>query len=210
MLCEYQTLSVFFLNESFPCRNSELVSPFIFRMSSVSLDPMPLDPMGCCQVNEFLPEILIQYLPLPAFGAPAVALPILQPPLCEGVSQITGIGVQLDLAGALQGLQGLDSGLHFHAIIGGLLGATAQLTALTATVQMRAPAAGAWITAASSVGVNGANPHGRESPSRIGTTTRATPLRVGMPTVSMPAAALPQIGRCAGFTGIRRLRARIR
>jgi hypothetical protein len=85
-LCEYRTPSVFFLNESFPCFNGELISPFIFRMSSVSLDPVPLNLMGFCQVNEFLPEILIQYLPLPAFGAPAIALPILQPSLCEGVS----------------------------------------------------------------------------------------------------------------------------
>ena len=68
----------------------------------MGLEPVPLDLMGYCQVNEFLPEILIQYLPLPAFGAPAVALPILQPPLCEGFSQITGIGVPLNGAGAFQ------------------------------------------------------------------------------------------------------------
>ena len=51
------------VNQPLPCRNSKLISPFIFRMSSVGLDPVPLGLMGCCQVNEFLPEILIQYLP---------------------------------------------------------------------------------------------------------------------------------------------------
>ncbi len=85
----------------------------------MGLDPVPLDLMGCCQVNEFLPEILIQYLPLPAFGAPAVALPILQPPLCEGVSQITGIGVQLNGAGAFQGLQGPNRSQQLHPVVGG-------------------------------------------------------------------------------------------
>src|SRR5882672_4620257 len=94
----------------------ELVGPFVFWMPGVTPNPMPLYLMLRRQLVQAPPEIFIFYrllvsrLPLAAF--PGVD------PGGDALLDILRIGVELDVARALQRLERADHRGELHAVVG--------------------------------------------------------------------------------------------
>src|SRR5215510_14046464 len=86
-------------------------------------------------------------------GAPAIALPAVNP-LHDAVAQILAVGMEIDQARPIQGLQGRNRSQEFHAIIGGVRLAALELLLVVAEGKDRAPAARPRIAGTGSVGVD--------------------------------------------------------
>jgi hypothetical protein len=87
----------------------------------------------------------------PAGGAPAVAPPVVDP-AGDAVPDVFGVGMDLDLAAALERLERGDRRHQLHAVVGGHGLAARQLLLGAAGAQYGAPAAGARIARAGAVG----------------------------------------------------------
>ena len=104
----------------------------------MALDPAPLDLVVAQGAIQALPEVLI--LDRLAIGRlPAIALPARQP-LGDPLAQVLGIGDHPHRHRPLEGLQGLDNGHQFHAVIGGMGLAATELLFVGAKAQQRSPA----------------------------------------------------------------------
>src|SRR5690606_10985773 len=123
--------------------------PFVARMT---LDPAPADVVAGAGGVQAPPQVLVLDR-LPVGRLPAARLPAVDP-LVDALHDVFAVGVQLDLAGAGQGLQRLDGGHQLHAVVGGQRLAAPQFLLMVAPVHHRAPAAGAGIAATGAVGVD--------------------------------------------------------
>src|SRR5262245_18089794 len=129
----------------------QLVSALIERVTSMAAHPMPAHLVRRHGGIELLPEIDVLDRLLVG-GAPAVALPAMNP-LHDAVAQILAIGMEIDQAGPLQGLQGPNRSQEFHALVGGVRLAALELLLVVAEGKDRAPAARPRIAGTGSVGV---------------------------------------------------------
>jgi hypothetical protein len=95
--------------------------------------------------------------PLRSSGArmPAFALPLEGLALGHGFHDVSGIAVEGDLAGLFEGLERLDGGGDFHAVVGGLAVAAGEFAAVGAENEDDAVAAGAGVGRDAAVGVEG-------------------------------------------------------
>src|SRR4051812_21229969 len=128
------------------------VGAFIFRVSCMSLHPMPLYLMLGRDGIEFAPQVVV----LDGFlvrGFPALALPGMDP-LGDALLDVDRIGVQAHAARALQRLERPDDGSELHAVVGGGRRAAPQLFFFSLEAQQRAPAAGPGVAAAGAVAVD--------------------------------------------------------
>src|SRR5579859_4914836 len=121
-------------------------------MAGMTAHPAPVDLVPQPRLVEPPPEVLVLDRSL-AHGAPAPGLPQREP-LGDAVPDVLAVGVQLDVTGALEDLQGLDGGLQLHAVVGGLRLAAPALALVALEHQQRAPAARAGIAAAGTVRVD--------------------------------------------------------
>lgn len=87
---------------------AELVAAFVFGVSGVAFDPVPLDLMAGGGGVEGSPEVLVFH---GLFGGsfPAVFLPAREP-FGDAVADILRVGVQIDGAGFGQHGEGFDGG----------------------------------------------------------------------------------------------------
>ena len=111
---------------------------------------MPIDPVRRGRVDQLLPQLGVLDR-LPVRRLPAVRAPFVDPAR-DPVAEILAVGVQLDPAGALQGLQPADRGGQLHAVVGGQRLAAGQFLLLAAHAQQHSPSAGAGVAAARAVG----------------------------------------------------------
>ena len=91
----------------------------------MALDPVPVDLVALRRRVEPAPEVLVLDRLLVG-GAPAVALPA-GDPARDAAAQILRVGVQIDVARALQRLQRCDRRHQLHAVVGGERLAAAEL-----------------------------------------------------------------------------------
>src|SRR6185503_20169863 len=94
----------------------ELVGPLVFWMPGVSPNPMPLYLMSRGQLVELAPQVLVLHRLLVG-GFPSPAFPGVDPrgnPLLD----VLRIGVEIDLARALQRLERADDRDQLHAVVG--------------------------------------------------------------------------------------------
>ena len=120
----------------------------------MALDPAPLNavPRLADEVIELLPKLDVLHRLL-ARRAPALGFPAMDP-FSNALAHVLAVQVQRDGAGALQGREGLDHGLHLYAVIGRVQGPAPQLFFNAAGAQQHAPAPGPRDALAGAVGVN--------------------------------------------------------
>src|SRR5690606_8661721 len=99
---------------------------------------------------ELLPELAVLHR-LPVGGAPAIALPAVDP-AGNAVHDVFAVGVELDLARLLQRRQRAGRGGQLHAVVGGHGLAAMQLLDGAVVAQDGAPAARTGIARAGAVG----------------------------------------------------------
>ena len=128
----------------------ERVDPVVFGVAAMALDPVPFDSVGGAGGDQLLPQLGILHRLLVG-GAPAVALPVVDPAR-DPVADIDAVGVKLDAARPGKCLEPFDRGDQFHAIVGGQRLAARQLALLVALPKQNAPAAGPRIAAAGAIG----------------------------------------------------------
>src|SRR6185312_6289612 len=87
---------------------------------------------------------------LPRGRLPAVLLPA-GDPAADAVADVVAVGMEVDPAGFLQGVQRLDRRHQLHSIVGGMRLATRHFLHLAIEAQHRAPAAGSGIARAGAV-----------------------------------------------------------
>ena len=116
------------------------VARFVFRMSVMTAHPLPGDTMDEAEPIQLGPQILI-LLTLPAEG--------------HGLDQQLRIGMEYDGLGGRKGLQGLDGGHHFHAVIGGVSAVTRPLVSLPSLLNNDVgPASRARVPETAAIGVD--------------------------------------------------------
>ena len=91
-------------------------------------------------------------------GSPAPGFPSFQP-TCDTLPDVFAVKVEVNQARAVQGLQGLDDGLQFHAIVGGVGLTAAQTFFCLAVAHVHTPSTGAGVAFASAIGVDGHTVH---------------------------------------------------
>src|SRR3974390_283125 len=115
----------------------------------MAADPSPFDVMASGGRIEAAPHIFVLDR-LPVRGAPAVALPAVEPS-GHAAAQILRVGVQAYGAWTGQRIERLDRRREFHAVIGGEGLAALQLLRAGAVAQHGAPPAGSRIARAGAV-----------------------------------------------------------
>lgn len=133
--------------------DGEGVTALIFDIACMASDPVKFNLVAIAQVQELRPEIGING------GFFAVAHPVIAPPahgpaLHDGIDDVLGVGVELDVAGFLEGLQCHDHGHDFHAVVGGVLEAAGQFFAVGSVEHNDAIAARSWVFEAGTIGVD--------------------------------------------------------
>ena len=118
-------------------------------MPTVALDPTPVHLMPRCFMVQRLPQVLI-FDGLFGGGSPPIALPIGQP-LGDPIFHVSGSSWQADAARLTERPQCLYRCGQLHAIVGGVLSATMELSLVIAKLQDRAPAPRARVAATRSV-----------------------------------------------------------
>src|SRR5690606_32762919 len=126
----------------------KLVRTLVFRVASVSLDPVPADFVGLQGFIKALPELGILHRFLVG-RAPVVALPAMDPG-GDAVPEIGAVRIEVDDRGTLQGLERPDGCHQLHAVVGRDGLATPQLLPVRARDQNGAPAARTRISGAGS------------------------------------------------------------
>ena len=139
----------------------QFVGALVLVVAGMALDPVPLHLVTQAGGVEALPQLDVLD-GLAVGGLPAVLLPAVNP-LADAVLHVLGVGVQVDVRGALERLQRRDGGEQLHAVVGGLRLAALQLLAVLAGDENGAPAAGPRISRAGAVGVDDDGRLGRRS-----------------------------------------------
>src|SRR6516162_10124392 len=88
------------------CSAGQCVHAVVLRMAAVALDPMPFDPVRLRGLDQLLPQLGILDRLL-VRGAPAVALPVVDPAR-DSIADVDAVRMEKDPAGALQGFQTPD------------------------------------------------------------------------------------------------------
>lgn len=130
------------------------VGALVTRVTCVPLDPAPSDfvPAGLHEGIHLLPQIGIFDGRLGG-SAPAPSFPPVDP-FGNALAHVLAVQVQIHLTGALERLQGLDHGHHFHAVIGRLSLTTKQFFFDTSRFEQHAPSAGSGVALTGAIGVN--------------------------------------------------------
>src|SRR5437016_12420698 len=113
---------------------------------------MPRDAVQAGEAIELAPQVHVLH-GLFVGGAPAAALPVVQP-LADAFLYVLRIGVDLDLTGALQQLQRPNDRRELHAIVGRLRLTAEQLSFFAVHLQNGTPASRPGIALARAVGVD--------------------------------------------------------
>src|SRR5262245_33125074 len=121
-------------------------------MAGVPAQPVPLDLVGHARRIEPLPQVGIRHRRL-GRRLPAPLLPG-DDPLADALLDVFGVGVEIDAGGMLQGFERGDGGHQLHAVVGRQRLAAADLLAVLAGGQDRAPSAGPGISRAGAVGID--------------------------------------------------------
>src|SRR5688572_2855807 len=127
----------------------ELVRPLVFGVSGVAFHPVPLDSMLLRELVQLAPQVGVLDV-LPVGGAPAVALPAVDP-LRDALLHVLRVGVQAHPAGPLERLERADHGRELHAVVGRSRLAAPQLLLHALRAQQRSPAARAGVAPAGAV-----------------------------------------------------------
>ncbi len=132
----------------------EHVGALVARIARVALDPPPFDDVATLrhQLVELLPELHVLYRLL-GRGAPALGFPAADP-LGDAHAHVLAVEIKNDLAWPLEGGQALDHGREFHAVVGGVEFAAEQFLFGGARLEPRAPATGAGVALARTIGVD--------------------------------------------------------
>src|SRR4029079_4994613 len=93
----------------------ERVDAVVFGVAAMTLDPVPFDSVGGGGGNQLLPQLGLLNRLLVG-GAPAVALPVVDP-ASDPVADVDAVGVKLDSARPGQCLEAFDRGDQLHAIV---------------------------------------------------------------------------------------------
>ena len=133
-------------------QGSQFVTAFVVVVSCVTLDPVPVDFVVLGEVVEGDPEIFVFYWA--GAGFPVVLFPVFEP-LGNTVSEVLGVCMEIDGAGAFEGGEGLNGCSHFHAVVGGFSVAAVEFFFLGATDEDGAPATHARVGFATSVCIYG-------------------------------------------------------
>src|SRR5690554_571512 len=126
------------------------ISAFVTGITGMAAYPPPFDLMQRHECIELLPKISVTHR-LFVGGTPAATLPVRQP-FAHAFLNVLGIGMDHDLARALQCFKSLNDGSKFHAIVGGSRHAAVQLFLVVPLSQQRTPAAWAGVALAGPVG----------------------------------------------------------
>src|SRR5690606_6560894 len=128
----------------------QLVGALVAVMAGVPTHPFPGHLMAADLLVQLLPEVGILHRLLGS-GLPAALLPVRQP-LGDATHHVFGISYQAHLTWPLQLGQAADRRGQLHAVVGGLRLATPELLLHAFVDQQRAPASGAGIALAGTVG----------------------------------------------------------
>ena len=95
----------------------EPITPLIFRMLIVTLDPVGRDGVHFSSLIEFLPEVQIEHRlvlgPLPAPPLPAIH------PFRQPLDDVLAVGIEIDPGRAREAPKTLDDRQQLHPIVGG-------------------------------------------------------------------------------------------
>ena len=120
----------------------------------VAAHPAPFDLVagGVHQHIEALPQVYV-FDRLLGGGFPAPGFPASNP-FSHAFEHVLAVHVQRDMAGPFQGGQGFNHGQQLHAVVGGVKFTAKQLLVGVAGLEPHAPATGAWVALAGTIGVN--------------------------------------------------------
>ena len=93
------------------------IAAFVFGVSGVTFEPLPLDEVGLAGGVEIAPEVGIFHR-LAVGGHPAPLAPGVNP-LGDALAQVLRVGENDDFAGLLERAEGENGGAQFHAVVGG-------------------------------------------------------------------------------------------
>src|SRR5215831_4748194 len=147
--------SAFVLRRGFDlgnCLAGELVGTFVEIVAGMTAHPMPVHIVALDRSIEALPQIGVLDR-LPVAGLPAVAFPALNP-VGDSLAQILAVGMEIDIARALERFESHDGGRQFHPVVGCVRLAALELAGVAAPLQNCAPAARPRIARAGAVGMN--------------------------------------------------------
>jgi hypothetical protein len=119
-------------------------------MAVVALDPLPFDLVVEHSFYQIMPQILVANRLLAGID-PALAFPAFDP-FCHAINDIAAVSVNSHSARFGQYLQCANHGGHFHAVVGRLRLAAAELFLMVSHAQNRAPASRAGIAFAGTIG----------------------------------------------------------
>lgn len=129
----------------------ERIGSLVTGVAGMAFDPVPINLMWQACAIQSLPQINI-FNWLLAGGFPAAQFPACQPFEYAG-AHVHRVGVERHGTGLFQGFERHDRSHHFHAVVGGGWLAAAELADAAAKDHFCAPAAGAWVTTAGTVGM---------------------------------------------------------
>ena len=129
----------------------QAIGPFVAMISGMPLHPNPFDTVLLNGLIQATPQIFI-FHGFVCRGFPSPFLPIAHP-FGNAVQHIFGVGMQPDLAGAVERFQSLYRRRQLHAVIGGFSLPSPKLFFFAFILQAHPPAAGARITFTSTIGI---------------------------------------------------------
>lgn len=95
---------------------SQLITALVFRLSGMSLYPMPADLMAGDCLIEHPPQVGVFYWFL-GLGFPAVPLPPVHPG-SDAILYVVGVGVKHHLAWTVERIEPFDRRLKLHPVVG--------------------------------------------------------------------------------------------
>src|SRR5258708_29915434 len=130
----------------------KFVGAFVEVVTGMTTHPMPMHRVATDRSVESLPQIGILDR-LPGGGPPAVAFPAVDP-IGDSLAQIFAVGMEIDIARALESLERHNGGHQLHAGVGRVCLAALELAGMAVPLPNDAPAARPRIARAGAVGMN--------------------------------------------------------
>src|SRR5262245_44853785 len=130
----------------------QCIGALVADVARMALHPAPFDMVQRGERLQALPEVHVLHRLLVG-RFPAALLPAVDPGR-DAVLHVLAVGVEHDVAGALEARQRFDDGRQFHAVVGGRGLAAEQLFLVLAAAEPRAPAAGAWVALAGAIRID--------------------------------------------------------